>query len=166
MTANATKDDRDRCLEAGMDGYIAKPIDAQELQRIIEGIPRPASVQEDEGDVMPDNESSVDWDAAMAAVDGRADLLQELISIFFQEYPVLTEQIREAIQRGDAPTLRLMAHRLKGCLRYFGDNEAARHAWELEMRGRDDCWDGVPELQAQLQQAIEIMLPALRAFRP
>lgn len=108
----------------------------------------------------------VDWDAALDAVDGRRDLLRELIEIFFLEYPTLLEQIRTAIGDADAAGLRLSAHRLKGCLRYFGQNRAAEFALQLELRGRDGRWDDVAAMSAGLQAALEQMLPSLREFQP
>jgi HPt (histidine-containing phosphotransfer) domain-containing protein len=108
----------------------------------------------------------IDWDTVLKAVDSRRELLSELIDLFFVEYPALLKQIRTAVAESDAAALRLAAHRLKGCLRYFGENQAAEFALQLELRGRDDCWEGVPEMLAGLQTELERLLPAIRDFRP
>ena len=107
-------------------------------------------------------EEKVNWEEALAAVDGRRGLLRELVEIFFAECPGLMQHIQQAIERQDPAELKLYAHRLKGCLRYFGDNRAARLALQLEDMGREGTIEGAAERFADLDEAIQGLLPALR----
>ena len=108
---------------------------------------------------------TIDWDKALATVDGQQDLLLELIDIFFTERDQILPRIAAAIDDGDAVELQLFAHRLKGCLAYFGPSKAGEVAWQLESLGRSDTLDGAPELLAQLRTDIDELVPSLRAYR-
>jgi two-component system, sensor histidine kinase and response regulator len=101
MTAHAMQGDRERCLEAGMDDYLAKPIRAKELQHVLARFCGPASAGEAPASAAPvaettDTDSVIDWDAALAGVSHKADLLRELVQLFLQEAPRLVAQLREA----------------------------------------------------------------------
>ena len=164
MTAHAMTGDRDRCLQAGMDGYVAKPVYARNLQaaigEVMERVKPPLPAESPTAaEPVP-----VDWNAALAGVDGRRELLTELIQIFFSEYPQVLGQVEQAVQVQHAESLRLSAHRLKGCLRYFGENRAGELAMELEEHGRTGDWTGVSDCCADLRAAIRQMLPALEEF--
>jgi len=109
---------------------------------------------------------AIDWEAALGFVDGREELLLELIDIFFTEYAEIAPRIARAIESRDAAELHLYAHRLKGCLRYFGASPAGDTAWQLEMLGRSGTLDGAPELLVALRAAIDDeMLPSMRAYQ-
>ncbi|MDP6467551.1 MAG: Hpt domain-containing protein [Pirellulaceae bacterium] len=108
---------------------------------------------------------TIDWDVALGIVDGRQDLLLELIDIFFAESAEIMPRIAAAIDNGDAGELQLFAHRLKGCLGYFGQSKAGEIAWQLESLGRVHTLDDAPQLLAQLQIAVDELLPPLRAYR-
>ncbi len=108
---------------------------------------------------------TIDWDEALASVDGQHDLLLELIDIFFTECDEVLPRIENAIAKGDVGELQLFAHRLKGCLGYFGQTKAGDVAWQLESLGREHTLDGAPELLTQLRTAVDELLPLLRAYR-
>ena len=108
---------------------------------------------------------TIDWDKVLAAVDGQQDLLLDLIDIFFTERAQVLPRIAAAIEDRDAGELQLFAHRLKGCLAYFGQSKAGEVAWQLESLGRNRTLDGAPELLAQLRTAVDELLPSLRAYR-
>jgi HPt (histidine-containing phosphotransfer) domain-containing protein len=76
----------------------------------------------------------------------------------------LLESIRYSIAGQDAGGLRLFAHRLKGCLRYFGENRAGDFAMELENMGRTGDLSQAAAKYAELETALNRLLPALRKF--
>ena len=112
---------------------------------------------------MIDEDDAVDWDAALESVQGRRELLRELIDIFFQEYPELMSQIDRALEENEPQTLHVAAHRLKGCLRYFGKNRSGDLASQLEMLGRAGTVEGGRSLFRQLESALERWTSALRS---
>jgi len=138
MTAHAMKGDRQRCLEAGMDEYISKPIRAKRLFELIAAVAggpvepkEPSLVASAEG-----KPEAFDWSDALRTVQGDRELLREIVDAFLQESPRLMAEIRQAISVGDAAALRLAVHTLKGSMRYFGARRAYDHAYELEKLGQ------------------------------
>ncbi len=83
---------------------------------------------------------SVHWDHATALhrLEGDASLLQELIGIFFEEYPKLSDRLRQGLARSDFALLRETAHSLKGSLGYVGFSDAAELALEIETASRQE----------------------------
>src|SRR6185503_12448616 len=119
MTAYAMIGDRERCLEAGMDGYVAKPVKVDELLEVISGLVPgrvgehsqwrrssvPASAPEDD---LPGRSE------LLAIADGDLDFLRKVVSAFFQSCEDGLIEIGEALKCADATRLEDAAHRLKG----------------------------------------------------
>jgi len=160
MTAHALKGDRERCLEAGMDGYVSKPIYFQELVTVMQSV-LPNAAGDDSA--LRNEPPAVDWQAARATVDGSEQLLDELVEIFFREHAEVMPALRAAVDDKDASKVQLLAHRLKGCLRYFGAKDAVESAFTLESMGRTGTTEGAPEVLAQLESELGRVLPELRA---
>ncbi len=108
---------------------------------------------------------TIDWDVVLGIVDGRQDLLLELIDIFFTERDEILPRIADAIENDNAGEVQLFAHRLKSCLGYFGPSKASDVAWQLESLGRAGTLDDAPALLTQLRTAIDELLPSIRAYR-
>jgi len=164
MTAHVMQGDRERCLEAGMDAYIAKPIQAMDLLETIERLVPDIinSVSE------PPLESSApplfDQATTLRQVDGDWELLQELVGLFGEECAQMMEMIQSAIYQQDAVRLRQAAHTLKGEVSNFGARAAVEAALRLEMMGRDEELTDADAAYTDLERALEHLLPALIAF--
>ena len=154
MTAHAMKGDRERCLEAGMDKYVSKPIRAKQLFEVIEEMvgssPEPEKAFEFP---LPEGEG-VTWSEALKAVRGDRQLLDVVVETALEEAPRLIEAIHAAVAAGDPPALRLAAHTLKGSIRYFGQGPAYHLAGRLEQMGREGQWEGAAEILAALEGEI------------
>jgi PAS domain S-box-containing protein len=156
MTAHAMKGDRERCLEAGMDGYVAKPLQAQQLFEVIAGlVPTRAGAETDTPDHTAPSDSVFDRDAALDRVDGNRDLLQEIIGLFFDEMPRLLSAIHEAIGGRDAKALERAAHTLKGAMGNLSAKEAFAAALRLEMLGHGGDLTNVEAVYAEVEKAID-----------
>lgn len=118
MTAHATREDRDRCLAAGMDGYITKPMRFEELIELVErtvlGEPRPAAP--------PSGPSGF----------GRAGVRPELVRQFVGDAARLHAEMREAIERRDGAALQRAAHSLCGTAGFFKAQAVYDLARQLE----------------------------------
>jgi len=108
---------------------------------------------------------TIDWEVTLGFVDGRQDLLLELIDIFFTEHAEVMPHIAKAVEAENANDLQLYAHRYKGCLRYFGESEAGALAWQLESAGRTETLAEAKELLSKLKSAVDTLLPELRAYK-
>jgi CheY-like chemotaxis protein/HPt (histidine-containing phosphotransfer) domain-containing protein len=162
MTAHALKGDRDRCLAAGMDGYLAKPIRPKELFQAIEALQtenEPAPEAESEAQPLPGQ--PIDWLVALRSVQGDRDLLQEVVAAFREECPRLMAVLRDTIERGEAPVLFRAAHTLKSSLRYFGAARAYDYAYQLESMARGGDLSQAAATLAHLEKEIQRVLPAL-----
>jgi PAS domain S-box-containing protein len=108
MTAHAMKGDRERCLEAGMDGYVAKPIRTSELQRVLSEV------------LGSWRGSAIDQKALLDGLDGNRTLLRQLARLFLTDAPKRLEAIRAAFAAKDCEALGQAAHALKGSAANFG----------------------------------------------
>src|SRR5262249_1113785 len=132
MTAYAMKGDRERCLAAGMDGYISKPLRPRDLFETVEGL---APADGGGGPPADGSEAAVGPAVALARVGDDRALLKELIGLFLAECPRWLAAIREAIRQGDAAELRRAAHSIKGTVGTFGAPAAFEAAQRLETMG-------------------------------
>ena len=96
MTAHAMKGDRERCLAAGMDGYIAKPIRPADLVAEIERYTRRAE-QTPQPSPCPLGNDCIDWQAAWANLEGDRDLLSQVARLFLNDLPQQMEAIHHAV---------------------------------------------------------------------
>jgi signal transduction histidine kinase/CheY-like chemotaxis protein len=109
MTAHVMTGDRERCLAAGMDGYLSKPIDRQMLFAVVE--------QGESGTAAPAQApavASLDRAAMMRRLGGDLELLADVTNLFLEDCPVRVAAIKAAIDARDADGLRMAAHALKG----------------------------------------------------
>ena len=158
MTANAMTGDRERCLEAGMDGYVSKPINpqwlSQEIERVMANQPE-SPAPTDAASTEPVTDLPVyDRAAALARIDGDADLLDSLLDMFRNDAQRYLDEVRRRLAEADLPLLGQTAHTLKGVLGTFVAGRAEQVARALENAAKhgdaSSCRALVPELEAEV----------------
>jgi CheY-like chemotaxis protein len=169
MTAHALKGDRETCMEAGMDEYVAKPIHADQLFAAIEAvIPKSAAPSPMPTCSVPQG-GSVDWSEALRAVQDNQALLATIVETALEEIPRLLKLIEQAVTDQNATNLRLAAHTLKGSLHYFGAATAVQQAFRLELMGQKGDLRGAAEalriLDAQTQEVARCLSEYLQSIR-
>ena len=149
LTAHAMKGDRERCLEAGMDGYVPKPLRPAELFEVIEGLA---------GSAPPREAAAAIAKGVLDRFDGDLGLLRETLLAFAASVPDDIAQIRAALSEGGAPALLYAAHRAKGAALTFGPSGMTELTARLEGMGRTGELGGAAAVATRLEAAAEELI--------
>ena len=160
MTANALASDRDECLAAGMDDYVAKPIRLEELTAALARC------------VPLDNRAATTGHAidasALEQLDatagGDTDFMRELIAMFLSDSPKQLSALREAVEQGDAVTAHRCAHTLKSTAATFGATELSSLCQHLEADSKAGDLDGAASRVAAAEAEFTRVAGELEAF--
>jgi two-component system sensor histidine kinase/response regulator len=142
LTAHTSREDRDRCLAAGMNAVVTKPVDAAHLAAAIESATR--------------RESIVD------VVGGNTALLARVRDAFARQTPELMASMREALSRNDGSALARHAHKLKGSLSYFPGERGSAIARQIEVAAKTGDLAKAASLMPDLEQAITELTETLK----
>jgi PAS domain S-box-containing protein len=188
MTAHAMKGDRERCLEAGMDSYVAKPIQPRELAQAIAGFgPRDSAATTD----MPEQASAdevpqpvlaaavaanhppgarapcfLDRAVLLSRVGGKEARMRQIIDVFLEESSRLMLEMRDAIASGDPSRLKRPAHSLKGAVGIFAVPAASEAAQKLEALATGGSLSGAEDVYTELEHVLNRLRTALAELAP
>jgi PAS domain S-box-containing protein len=183
MTANVMKEDRDACLEAGMDAYLGKPIQVEELITALRNchaaVHRPHDVSEpaDTRPVFKGSTPADELDFNSAVLDQKAleqlfnligretRYLVELIDSFIQDADLLLKGMHGSLQKADFEALRRAAHTLKSSSQDFGASHLSELCRSLEVKARSEVLQGAEELENQIRAEYRLVIHALQALR-
>jgi two-component system sensor histidine kinase/response regulator len=161
MTALVMKGDRERCIEAGMDKYLSKPIRSQELDDMLESYMNPASGQVSGAQPSGAREPAVCAEELLGRVEGDRAFIQELVEIFRADYPLQIHAMREAVEKGDSTPLQSAGHALKGALKNLAAPTASTFAAELEEMGKSGTSTHAPskitQLETEIMRVVEML---------
>lgn len=171
MTAHAMEGVQEECIEAGMDDYISKPIDIDELFHVLaqwvqpaerKGAAEPAAEETAPLPDIPADVPGIDIDSALERLGGDVALYRKLLRYFVKDYAPMAEAIAEALRRGDRKSAERLAHSLKGLAGSISAARLCDAAEEFEAaieRGEEEAY---ARLQAELQASLSSTLESVR----
>jgi two-component system sensor histidine kinase/response regulator len=183
MTAHAMQGDAERCLEVGMNGYLAKPIDARQLMEAIESIISPPAAMDGAAEIrrasnhssppsgysMSEHLSSepqsheapvANFAAALARLDQNQRLLREMIGFFREDVPQLMEQLLAGLGNADASRVQRASHSIKGLGANFDAHQVVADAERIEQLATQGDLEGVASELDELRTSIARLMRA------
>lgn len=173
MTAFATPEDRDLCIEAGMDDYTPKPITLNDLERMITKWSQ--FVDSKPKVIFSNDKEETDFLSALldnAAINRLMDIgkatdpgfLQQILDMFLKQAPESISEIKASLEKGDPITMWKAAHKLKGTCLNIGAKKMAEICKEIESKGRNSQLMGLQGLSIQLEMDYKATVEELKSL--
>lgn len=157
MTAQDGADDRQRCLEAGMDDFVSKPLCPDELLAALTRVGQASTQQPapSEPETVSSSDLLVDWDAALRSVGSDQSILDTVVEAALEELPRLMKQLNQAIESSSFEVIKRSAHTINGALRIFSPRQAIEIAGQIERHAASGSLEKITPLVPQLKVLLE-----------
>jgi len=166
VTANVQPECRDACVEAGMDGYLPKPITVPQVSAILRqhllcnrDEQRSAGLPVTIGEVF-------DKAGAVERLGGNEEDFWDLVPVFMEELPKEMASLADAVEKQDREQVRFVAHSVKGASASLGAILMSSTAQKLETHSQDWDWDKLSETHGRLVESFKAFVDALESERP
>lgn len=180
MTANALVGDREKCLEAGMDDYIAKPVEIGQIRNSLERWGNPAVNLQPAANLPAEqpapgtyrqpatSDASIDWDRFQEMLGDDPKTVREFLDLYFHHTETQIQQLQAALQAANAGEVQMLAHRCKGASATCGVTSVALPMKKLESAAQSGDLSQATRLLAEARDSFgrvrEILLERLRSL--
>jgi CheY-like chemotaxis protein len=156
MTASAMKSDIDRCLQAGMDDYLTKPVQPSELFQTIERhvFGKISPEKKPVTDEPSDSNELFNRNAMLSRLDGDEDLLNELVELFLENAPKVMEELKQALKEKDLSLIKVKAHTMKGSSGNVSADAINSLASEIENLAKNGKLDKIDILVKEMEEKL------------
>ena len=160
LTAHALKEDRDRCLNAGMDDYVSKPVKPEVLFSTIEGLLSAGAVNKQDAGA-----SCTDLSQLLDVFGNNQEMIVDLIERFATDWPETASELGKACTENDADRIEYLAHNFKSVVGIFTAGKAVETASRLEQVGRNGDVVAAPGIFDELKNDVALVLDELERFK-
>jgi len=153
MTADAISGDRERCLQAGMNDYFAKPVEPRHLAEVLgKWLAAPPGGQE-----TPSMQGVFRSDTLLARLSGDRELAKKVVAGFLSRLPQQVASLRQSVEKGEAQSTSLQAHALKGAAATVAAESLRAACCELEDAAEAGNFKRASALLPKLEQAVSLL---------
>ncbi|MBF0274936.1 MAG: response regulator, partial [Nitrospinae bacterium] len=173
MTANAMAGDKERCLEAGMNDHVAKPIDPKALFSTLEKWIKPKNpvtakqkTKTSEQEIIIPEIAGIDTTAGLQRVGGNKKLYHNLLVRFHEDYASVQNEIEALIEKEDSKTAERLVHTVKGVAANIGADDIAKATAKLEAAIKAGNQDEFAQLIENVSASLNPVMQALKEVKP
>ncbi|HJV53799.1 MAG TPA: response regulator [Noviherbaspirillum sp.] len=153
MTANAMPGDREKCLAAGMNAYVSKPVELEDIRNVLMAVAGPATAEEEDNVVI--DRRRIDQLAELQD-ENNPTLLSDIVRLFINDSPKHIQNIANALAAKSAEDLVSAAHRFLSSIENLGAQRMRKHCMELERLGRENALDAAAPLLDGLRREFDV----------